>query len=252
MRQIIMNIRKVLFFAMLLLGLVSCNKEKEFTRAIDIQIRGYNIGNAELEVSIDEVAYDKFKIQPNRLVDFGKVHTYPSHQNQALLKVKDIISGKEVLHQQLSLNNNELEMFFPLVLINGSLLEIKPPASDPSTNRMAFYIYYPESNDTIDIFLKDKDGKISYLAKNVQPSKWGYVDYLTAKEFDDPQNTLWLYFTKAGTTDQWAFKDSEQMSKSPVGTLLLPAFAEKGRVCTYFVTPGSNQLDVVRLFKGTK
>jgi hypothetical protein len=114
---------------------------------------------------------------------------------------------------------------------------------------LAFYIHYPQSSDAIDIFLKNDAGEISYLAKNVLPSTWAYADYLTPSEFKDPTMSYTLYFAKTGTTDLWAFMDSEQLSKSPIGTLVLPKFAEQGLTRTYFVTPGTNQLDVVSLFK---
>lgn len=233
---------------LLLPGLVACNKEDGLNKAVSVRISGYNIGNSELEVSIDEVTYDKFRTPANQRLEFAKVYTYPSGKSQASLKIKDIASGKQVYQQQLQLNNRQLEMFFPFIFMNGSPLEIKPPVADPSTNKLAFYIHYPQSSDAIDIFLKNDAGQISYLAKNVQPSMWTYVDYLTASEFKDPTKDYTLYFTKTGTTDLWAFMDSEQFSKSPIGTLALPQFMEKSLSRTYFVTPGTNQLDVVSLF----
>lgn len=247
-----MNIKskKLGFFFILITALVACNKEQDVTKAISINIKGYNIGNSELEVAVAEVTYNKFRIPANQQVNFAKIYTYPSNKGQASLRIKDITPAKEVFQQQLDLNNGEIDRFFPFVIINGTPLEIKPPVADPSTNKVAFYIHYPQSNDAIDIFLKNDAGQIVYVAKNVRPSTWVYSDYLTSEIFKNLSTTDNLYFTKAGTTDTWAFRDSEQMSKSPASSLLLPNFTEKGRVCSYFVTPGTNQLDVVRLFKG--
>lgn len=236
-------------FALLLLVLSSCEKEKEFSKAMSVQIQGYNIGDAKLEVSIEGMAYDKFVTQPNRQINFGKIYTYPSEQAQASLKIKDQVSGKEVYNQQLDLKDPSLELFFPFVLLGDNALEIKPPTPDPSTNKMAFYIHYPKSNDAIDVFLKNDEGKIAYLAKSVLPGKWNYADYITPADFKNSETNYTLYFTKAGTTDQWAFEDSEQKSKTPTGTLKLPKFEQKGLVCSYFITPAANQLDAVRLFK---
>lgn len=250
MKQII-NIKKQGVFVVLfmLTVLTACNDKNELTKAVSIKIAGYNIGNSELEVSIDEVAYDKSRIQANHLLNFAKVYTYPSGKSQASLKIKDVTSGKEVYQEQLDLSKVELERFFSFVLIDGVPLQVKPQASDPSTNKVAFYIHYPQSSDAVDVFLKSDEGKMAYIAKNVQPSTWAYMNYVTPEEIKDATKNYTLYFTKAGTTDQWAFNDSEYMSRTPIGTLALPKFGEKGLVCSYFVTPGANQLDAVRLLK---
>jgi len=245
------KIKKLGFFFILLTALLACNKEQDVTKAISINIKGYNIGNSELEVAVDDVTYDKFRIPANQQVNFAKIYTYPSNKSQASLRIKDITPAKEVFQQQLQLNKGEIDRFFPFVIINGTPLEIKPPVADPSTNKVAFYIHYPQSSDAIDIFLKNNAGQIAYVAKNVKPSTWVYTDYLTDEAFKDLRSSDMLYFTKTGTTTTWAFRDSEQISKSPIGTLLLPNFAEKGKVCSYFITPSTNQLDMVRLFKGS-
>lgn len=243
------NMKRLMLLAIAAAGLASCNKEEIKTKAVSIQIRGYNIGNSNLEVSMDAVVYDKFKTEPDKQLNFGKVYTYPASQGQGLLRIKDVISGKEVFQNQLNLNTPELERFFPFVFINGSPLEIKAPAADPSTNKMAFYIYYPQSNDGIDVFMKNKEGKTVYIARNVKPATWTYADYVTTEGFKDPNETYTWYFVKTGTTDQWAFNDSEGLSNCGTNQLYLPKKGETGRVQTYFVTPASNQLDAVSLFK---
>jgi hypothetical protein len=249
MKQIIMNMKRLALFAALVLALSACNKDELSTRAVSIQVRGYNIGNSELEISIDTVVYGKFKTAANTLLNFGKIYTYPSSKGQALLKIKDVTIGKEVYQNQLELNAGGLEQFFPFVFINGAALEIKAPAADPSTNKMAFYIYYPQSNDPMDIYMKNVNGDVVYIAKNVVPGTWGYSDYVTTAGFADANTDYNWYFVKAGTTDQWAFNDSERMSQFSSGTLSIPKNGEKGKVQTYFVTLASNQVDVVSLFK---
>ncbi|MNJ98980.1 hypothetical protein D3C87_167510 [compost metagenome] len=245
-----MNIKRLALFTALVMALSACNKDELSTRAVSVQVRGYNIGNSELELTIDTVVYDKFKTAPNTLLNFGKVYTYSSIKEQALLKIKDVTTGKEVYQSQLELNAGGLEQFFPFVYINGAALEIKAPAADPSTNKMAFYIYYPQSNDPMDIYMKNENGDIVYIAKNVVPGTWGYSDYVTTMGFTSAEDNYDWFFVKAGTTNQWAFNDSEWMSQFSTGTLFIPKKGEKGRVQTYFVTPASNQLDVVSLFKG--
>jgi hypothetical protein len=249
MKQIMMNMKRLVLFTALVMVLAACNKDELTTRAVSIEVKGYNIGNSELEVTIDTVVYDKSKTAANSLLNFGMVYTYPSSKGQALLKIKDLVTGKEVYQNQLDLNTGGLEHVFPFVFINGAPLEIKAPAGDPSTNKMAFYIYYPESNDAMDIYMKNVENEIVYIAKKVVPGTWVYSDYVTTPGFTDLNATYKWFFVKAGTKDQWAFNDSEWMSQFATGTLFIPKKGEKGRVQTYFVTPTSNQLDVVSLFK---
>lgn len=241
--------KRLALFTALLIALSACNKQELTTRAVSIQVRGYNIGNSELEITIDTVVYDKFKTAANTLLNFGKVYTYSSSKGEALLKIKDLTTGKEVYQNQLKLSAGGLERFFPFVFINGSTLAIKAPPADPSTNKMAFYIYYPESNDPMDIYMKNEKGEVVYIARNVLPGTWSYSDYLTTIGFTDANTSYKWFFVKAGTTDEWAFKDNEYMSQFSTNSLSIPKKGEKGRVQTYFVTPASNQLDVVSLFE---
>ena len=249
MKQMIKKIKQLGLLAFSIIGIAGCNKDELTQKVISVQIKGYNVGNSELEVSIDTAVYDKARTGPNKLIDFGKVYTYPSSKAQAFLKITDLVSAKEVYQHQLDLGGNNFEQFFPFVLIDGTALEIKSPTADPSTNKMAFYVHYPENNDLIDVFMKNDAGQTVYIAKNVKPATWAYADYLTTEGFKDVNKSYNWYFVKAGTIDQWAFNDDAYKSQFPTGTLFIPKNGEKGRVQTYFVTPASNQLDVVSLFK---
>lgn len=40
--------------------------------------------------------YDKFKTAANTLLNFDKIYTYPASKSRALLKIKDVKTGKEV------------------------------------------------------------------------------------------------------------------------------------------------------------
>ncbi len=249
MAHVIRRIKQLGLLVCGLTAIVACNKEELRQKAISVLVKGYNVGNSELEISIDTVVYDKFRTQPNRLINFGKVYTHSSNKTQSLLKIKDLVSGKEVYQHQIDLSANKFDYFFPFVFINGSALEIKSPTADPVTNKMAFYIHYPQSNDALDIYMKNSEGDMVYIAKNVKPGTWSYSEYLTTTGFTDENATYNWYFVKAGTTNQWAFHDNEWMSQFSTGTVYLPKNGELGRVQTYFVTPASNQLDVVSLFK---
>lgn len=243
------NIKRLTLFAVMTMVLAACNKEDITTKAVSIQIGGYNMGNSELLVTIDTVVYDKFKTAPDKLLNFRNVYTYPSTKGQAVLKIKDLVSGKEVYQNTLTLGSKDLERFFPFVFLNGSPLEIKAPAADPATNKMAFYVHYPQSDDVLDIYMKNEKGEMVSIAKNVKPGTWSYSEYVTTTGFTDVSDTYKWFFVKAGTTDQWAFNDSEYMSQFSTGTLSIPKKGEKGRVQTYFITPTTNQLDIAALFK---
>jgi hypothetical protein len=249
MKQIISNIKKSGLVVLLMAGLNACNKEVDATKAISIEIKGFNIGNAELQITVDTLVYRNFQVAPNEELNFGKVFTYPSSKNEVTLKIKDLISGKDVYQQQLVLNNSDLERFFQFVLIDGHQLEVKPPAADPATNKVGFYIHYPQSSDLIDIYIKNEEGQLVNLAQNVPPSTWVYTDYLTQQGFENPNTNYDIIFTRAGTTDVWAFNDNEYMSQTSEDAMFLPQNGQKGLVCSYFVTPGSIDLRLVRLFK---
>ena len=238
----------MLFIAMAI-AVAACNKDEITTKAVSIQIGGYNVGNSELQVTIDTVVYDKFKTVPDKLLNFRNVYTYPSTKGQAVLKIKDLVAGKEVYQHTLTLGNKDLERFFPFVFLNGSPLEIKAPSADPSTNKIALYIHYPPSNDVLDVYMKNEKGETVSIAKNVKPGTWSYSEYVTATGFSNASSNYTWHFVKAGTVDQWAFNDDAYMSQCSTGTLSIPKKGEKGRVQTYFVTPTTNQLDVVALFK---
>lgn len=252
MEKIRAIIQQLSIMAFLLAGLNACNKEADGIKAVSIEIKGFNVGSAQLEISVDTVVYRNFNVPSNTEVNFSKVFTYPSSTNEVALRIKDINSGKEVYRHQVNLNSSELERFYQFVFIEGQQLAFTPPAADPATNKIGFYIHYPPSNDAIDVFMKNSEGQIAYLAKNVQPSTWVYTDYAGDEGFNNPNTSYNVYFTKAGTTESWAFYDDEYMSRSYSSSMFLPKGATKGRVCSFFVTPGTADLRVVRLFKAPK
>ncbi|MGN6416233.1 MAG: hypothetical protein ACTHMC_01990 [Pseudobacter sp.] len=252
MKKIIKKIQQLGLYSLLLAGLSACNKNADVSKAINIQIKGFNVSSSPLEISIDTVVYRDFKVAANTEVDFSKVFVYPSATNEVSLSIKDANSGKEVFQQQVTLNTSEIERFYQFVLLNGKQLELKPPAADPATNKIGFYIHYPASNDPIDVYMQNNEGQIVYLAKNITPSTWVYADYNGHEGFNNPNANYDIYFTKAGTTDVWAFNDDQYMSKSSEDSWLIPQNGVKGRVCSYFITPGTVDLRAVRLFSVPK
>lgn len=246
-----LNIR-LLGLLVLLNMFIACNKEEEAAKAIGVEVWGYNVGDAELEASIDTTIYRNFTTLPDKPVIFNKIYTFPFAKKEAVLKITDKTSGKEVFRQQLNLSGGERELFFPFVFINGNALKIEPPVADPATNKMGFYIHYPQSEEALDIFLRNEAGQIAYIAQNVKPGTWIYAGYLPQEGFKDKSNSYDLCFTKTGTTDSWYFENIEAISKVGETGLLFPKGEETGLVRTYFVTPSALQLEVMRLFKRPK
>ncbi|SJZ43512.1 hypothetical protein SAMN04488128_101208 [Chitinophaga eiseniae] len=243
---------KLLGLLVLLIILNACNKEEELTKAINVEVWGYNIGDAELEMSVDTTVYRKFTTPPNMPVTFSRIYTFPSAKKEVSLSIKDKTSGKEVYQQQLDLAGSERELFFPLVLMNGSIMKIASSTADPATNKLDFYIHYPQTNEALDIFLKNEAGQRVNIAQNVKPGGWVHASYIPGEGFKEKNKKYMLCFTKAGTTDGWYFEDSEGKSTVDEFSLLFPKNEEKGLVRSYFVTPGAAQLEVIRLFKRPK
>lgn len=224
-----------------ILALASCNKEIETKKAISVTFHGYNISNMKMEVTVDTVLFDKDVLAENKRIVFSKVYPYFGDKKEAILRVKDPGSGKELLQKTLPLSTSQLEFFFPLININGSLLDVTPPKEDPATNKLGFYIYYPESNDPIDILMYNPNtGQQVYLAQNVIPQTWVYTDYLPAEGFMNKNEveSSTIYFLKAGTIDQWAFKNDETLSKTGAFGWYIPYKKYNlNKVQPYFVQP---------------
>ncbi|ASZ11195.1 hypothetical protein KTO58_19220 [Chitinophaga pendula] len=243
---------KLLGLFVLLIIFNACSKETAQTKAINIEVWGYNVGDAILETSIDTTVYRNFITLPNKPVTFSKVYTYPSAKKEVSVTIKNKISGAALYRQQINLETSELELFFPFVLINGNVLKVEPATADLTTNKLGFYIHYPQSDAPLDIFLKNDAGQMVYIARNVKPGSWIYANYLPQEGFKDKSKSYTLYFTQTGATDSWYFEDSEAKSKVDEFGLTFPKGEEKGLVRTYFVTPGDAQLEVMRLFKRPK
>lgn len=238
-------------------GLTCCNKEVETKNAISVTIHGYNISDIPLKVTVDTVVFDKQILASNAQINFSMVYPYFPTQKEATLHVTNP-EGKDLLQQTLTLADKQLEFFFPLVNINGKLLEVNPPLPNDTTNKLGFYIYYTESNDPIDIILYNPNsGQTVYLAQNVVPLTWVYTDYLPADGLKDKNEigSSTVYFFKAGTFDQFAFNNDEYLSQVTAFGLYLPHSAYNlNKVQSYFITPSANgsQLDIVRLFPNSK
>lgn len=252
-------IQQLFSIALLTSMLAACNKKDTgYEKAMQILITGYNGSGGVLQAAIDttvwdkDVAYGKYLTQANSVINLSFVYTYMSDKKNQLLTLTDTTTKKVVFSKPLPEAGTTAA--FNFLIIDGKEVEFSPSAADASTNKLGFYIHTPGEDAAIDIFLyrKDPNGETEYreyLAKGVQPNKWVYANFLPAAGFDN-KGTLGnssIYFTKAGTTDQWAFNDDEGRSKMDAGGMSLPIAGEKGLVLPYFIAPGE-QLNRVRMF----
>ena len=248
------------YIALTALLFTACNKDDTpYENAIQIVVNGYNGSNNELEIQIDttrydnSVAYGKYALQPASLVNLNIVYTFPSEKRPTSLTIKDPATGHVVSTKTLPATGTKAALNF--VYLDGKELEVNPPAADPATNKLGFYVQYTDSDAPFDIFLYRMDNTTGqeyrqYLAKNVKPGAWIYADYLPLVDFGAYillANT-YICFTKTGTTDQWAFHDDENRSKLSASGMSFPITGDKGLVQPYFVAPGAWQLEQSRMF----
>lgn len=251
---------KVVVSTLLIVAMGSCNKEDlSAPKALHVLINGYNGSADELEVWIDTVSYDKtilngkYTLKPASLVGFNAVHTYRTAKPQGMVTIKESESGKVLLSKPMPATGTKADYYF--VYVDGKIQEVTPPVADPTTNKLGFYLHGTESADLVDVFLYRKDNNDGkeyreYLAKNVKPGTWVYVDYLPAVSFKTKNDlsSSGIYFTRAGTTDQWAFTGGETMNRLDAAGMGLPVNDEKGLVEPYFIVPGGWELEKARMF----
>lgn len=253
------NIKHLLSFALLLSMLTACNKkETDYEKAVQVLITGFNGSEGVLQVSIDtavfdkDVAYGKYLIKPNSPIELNFAYTYRTSRKDQLLTITDTTTKKVVYSRLLQETGTKAQVNF--IQLNGKEQVFNPPAAEASNNKLGFYIHSPEQQTAVDIFLyrKESNGETEYreyIAKNVQPNTWVYVNYQAPKAFSDKAQlgNATIYFTKAGTTDQWAFNEDENSSKISSGGMSFPLAGENGLVLPYFITPGV-QLERTRMF----
>lgn len=247
MKRYIKNIALILLVAIVL---TACNKEDlEVEKSMHIVVNGYNGGANALQMSIDTTQYGiaarsgAYIMKPDAVISQNLVYTYRLSKKR-MLTLTDTITKKVVYSRELPTNGTNA--VFNYIFLDGKELDISAPAADPATNKLGFYIHYTASNEPFDIFLYRKDNTTgqefrTYLAKNVIPGKWIYLDYAVPADFNTNQiistSSATVYFTKAGTTDQWAFDNDQNKSTVPANSMGLPVEDEKGLVQPYFFTP---------------
>lgn len=260
MRSFINNTISVLLLALVPVAFAACNKEDlKAGKAMQVLVAGYNSTDHALQISLDTTVYDvsvkngDYIQKPASLVHFNATHLYTADRKNKMLVITDTVTRQEIFRQPLPADGTKA--YFNFLYIDGKEVPSQAPPSDAHTSKLGFYIRYPESNAPMDIFLIRTDAVNgqeyrSYLARNVQPGRWVYTDYMADAQFAT-RNMLdgtHICFTKAGTTDQWAFHDDENKSKMTVSSLVLPKAGEAGLVQSYFVVQGTWGLEIGRMF----
>jgi len=234
----------------------ACNKDTvEVERAMHILINGYNGGEHPLVIAIDTTVFDHkngdFIIQPQSNIHFATAYSYKVPKKR-LVTLTDTVTKKVVYSAELP--ENTIKVNFNYLYFDGKVQEVTPPAADPNVNKLGFYIYDKSIDFPIDISLQkvnatSGDVRKEYIAKNVLPGRWVYVDYLPLKDFDKNVDLMsaTVHFTKANT-DEWAFDGDETKSKLPAGGFFFPKLNDKGKVQPYFIAPKVPNQTFSRLF----
>ncbi|MGX5691065.1 hypothetical protein [Arcticibacter tournemirensis] len=248
-------IRTAVLAVALISVLSACNKEDQnVERAMQIIVSGYNGGDNPLMIAIDTTRYNRPNdiLKPASLAGLNTVYSY-STQKERLLTITDTVTKKILYSKALPAGGSKAN--FNFIYLDGRELEVDEPVADPATNKLSFYIQYTADDSPFDIFLYNKNNESGkehrqYLARNVRPRTWISLDYLPDEYFSDMNAVRAgsICFTKAGTTDEWAFNQDENMSKMSAFGLNLPKAGEKGLVLPYFVVQDATKLVYTRLF----
>jgi len=244
---------------LLILALTGCNKEKlDAELAIQVVVNGYNGSSGNLEMAIDTTSYGagtlggSYLMKPQSVIGTSIAYSYFG-QKQRMVTLAETATKKVLFSGPLPETGTKAA--FNFIYLNGKELQINAPAPDATTNKLGFYVEYTDSDDPFDVFLYRMDNTTGqeyryYLAKNVKPKNWIYFDYLAPSNFDSKELLAGssIYFTRTGTTDQWAFQDSEALSKYSASNMSFPILGEKGLVQPYFFVHESGLMNRSRLF----
>lgn len=246
--------------ALLLIGIPfffsACNKDTpEVERAMHILINGYHGGEHPLVIAIDTTVFDHkngdFIIRPQSNIHFTTAYSYKTAKKR-LVTLTDTVTKKVVYSAELP--ENTIRVNFNYLYFDGKVQAVVPPAADPNVNKLGFYIYDKSVDFPIDISLQkinatSGDVRKEYIAKNVLPGTWVYVDYLPLKDFDKTADlrSATVHFTKANT-EEWAFEGDETKSKLGAEGFFFPKLNDKGKVQPYFIAPKVPNQIFSRLF----
>lgn len=245
-----------LFSLTLLMIIVGCNKEEEGYMATEVRITGYNNIGEALEIQIDTILYKNPRIHhdplgnkyfpENNIFTFSYAYLYFSAENP-ILKIKGKSSGK--VYMEKNIEKGVLRQRYAFTLVNGKDV-YEPPASDPATNKIGFFLADPFIKEPIDILMsgkqlynnKDKPSYIEekkYLIQGLPPNKWVYIDYIPFGIFAEKKiYKMKLTYFKAGTQEyafgNGYFSETEiDLTKKEKSTF--PVLEQRGRVISYLI-----------------
>jgi hypothetical protein len=259
MKRIISYTSLPAIFVLLILALTGCNKEEmNSERALQVVVNGYNGGSGNLEMAIDTTSYGAsivggtYLMKPQSVIGTSIAYSYFG-QKQRMITLTETDSKKVLFSRPLP--GTGAKATFNFIYLDGKELEINAPAPDAATNKLGIYVEYTDSDVPFDIFLYRMDNTTGqeyrcYLAKNVKPKTWIYFDYMAPADFGSKEllASSSIYFTRTGTTDQWAFQDNEALSKYSASNMSFPIIGEKGLVQPYFFVHTSGLMNRSRLF----
>lgn len=238
---------------------MACNKENlDAEKAMQIIVNGYNGGAVDLEMSVDTTVYGTGVANGSYLFKAGSImgasiaYKYAG-QKERMFTLFEKDTKRVLLNRPLPATGTKA--MFNFIYLDGREMEINPPAPDANTNKLGFYVQYTDSDAPFDVFLYRRDNTTGqeyrqYLVKNIRPKTWIYFDYMATADFGSSSllGNSSIYFTKAGTTDQWAFQDSEALSKYNASAMSFPLSGEKGLVQPYFFAHNFGLMNRSRLF----
>ncbi|MCD0488295.1 hypothetical protein LPB86_08645 [Pedobacter sp. MC2016-14] len=259
MRHTNKHLKLSVLLLFLSMAFMACNKENiEAEKAMQIIVNGYNGGSTDLEMSVDTTLYGTgianggYLFKPGSIMGASIAYKYAG-QKERMFTLTETGTKKVLLSRPLPATGTKA--MFNFIYLDGKELEINPPTSDANINKLGFYVQYTDSDAPFDVFLYRRDNTTGqeyrhYLVKNLRPKTWIYFDYIAAPDFGSSSllGNSSIHFTKAGTTDQWAFEDNEALSKYSAASMSFPLSGEKGLVQPYFFAHNFGLLNRSRLF----
>lgn len=137
--------------------------------------------------------------------------------------------------------------------VNGENV-YNPPAPDPNTNKVGFFLADPLFKDAIDIvaktsiYISNPDGSSTIkeekmvLVKDLKPFQWKYVDYTPQSMFASPDiYRIELSYYKSGTDiiafptgSEYTENNEIDLTKKEKSTF--PVLDQRGRVVSYLIS----------------
>ncbi|WP_294073027.1 hypothetical protein [Proteiniphilum sp. UBA1028] len=247
----------LLLLGVAFISLAGCNKEEESFMATEVRLTGFNNTGEELEIQIDTIIYKNSRyyekptsFYPDEYIPFSFAYLYYSADNP-VLTLKGKTTGKIYLEQPIK--KGVLRQRYGFTYVNGENV-YNPPAPDPNTNKVGFFLADPLFKDAIDIvaktsiYISNPDGSSTIkeekmvLVKDLKPFQWKYVDYTPQSMFASPDiYRIELSYYKSGTDiiafptgSEYTENNEIDLTKKEKSTF--PVLDQRGRVVSYLIS----------------